>query len=151
MKRTESSTETDSMPTPVAVGSNCNKLNPGLRLLSDMTDDEGVRHVELQTTSTGDDLAGYELAEREAHSWFFAIYDPIAPGMNIHEATEWALDTTELGLSCGKLREEWLSCPHPVIRTCNGAFRFGHHVGINPTSPNGAWKFQFEVVPINLK
>lgn len=151
MLLTNTASKTDSMPTAVAVESNCNKPKPGLRLFSDTTDDEGVRHIALQTTATGNDRDGYRVAEREAHSWFFAIYDPIFPGMDIEEQTECALYTTELGLSSGRISEEWLSCHHPVIRTRKGTFMFGHHVGINPTSPNGTWNFQFEVVPAKLK
>lgn len=131
----------------LAVESNQNTPNQGLRILSGSTDAQGIRRIELQTTATGNDRAGYKMAEREAHSWFFGNYDPLFPKANMTTHTELATATIELGLSSGRITEDWLMSSHPIIETPDGKFMFGHHVGINPTSPNGTWRFQFEIVP----
>ena len=53
VKRLNRATATDSMPTSLAVGSNPNNSNQDLRVLTDLTDAQGIRHVELETTAIG--------------------------------------------------------------------------------------------------
>ena len=133
---------TDSKPTTVAVESK------KLTVKSDATDTRGIRHVVIQTTATGNNREGYKAAEREAHSWFFANYNPIFPEANTKTRTHLTPITTDLGLSSGRITEEWLASSHPVITKPNGVFMFGHHTGLNPTAIELTWGFQFEVLPM---
>jgi hypothetical protein len=119
-----------------------------IRLLSDTTDALGVRHVMIQTTATGNNSDGYKDAELQAHSWFFAIYDPINPRLTVEAITKSALETTQLGLAAGRISGDWLKCPHPIIRNSNGKFMFGHHRGVNPNDAEPTWGFQFEVIEV---
>jgi hypothetical protein len=140
---------TDSTPT-AAIESRQESSNQDvkLRILNDKTTAQGVRHVLIQTTATGNDANGYKAAERQAHSWFFANYDPINPDMAVEERTILALEITEHGLLAGRVSEHWLDCPHPLIEGKNGKFKFGHHLGINPTEAEPTWGFQFEIVTL---
>jgi hypothetical protein len=137
-----SNNATDSKPTTVALDSKM------ITVTSDTTDERGTRHVVLQTTATGNNREGYKAAEREAHSWFFANYNPIFPEANTKTRTHLTPITTDLGLSSGRITEEWLASSHPVIKKPKGVFMFGHHTGLNPTATEPTWGFQFEVLPM---
>ncbi len=147
MNNVDDSNDNGSMPTEtVAVESKQEEST--MKLISDMTDANGVRHVELLTTAAGNDRKGYKAAQDQAHSWFFAVYSPNCQSMTMEESTARALQATELGLSTGRITEEWIDAHHPIMTTKTGSFMFGHHVGINPESPNDTWKFEFEIVPM---
>src|ERR1017187_2061108 len=141
MKKKYNNTETESTPA-VAVDSKM------ITVTSDTTDEGGIRHVVIQTTATGNNREGYKAAERDAHSWFFANYDPLFPKANTKTRTLLTPITTDLGLSSGRISEEWLASSHPVITKPNGVFMFGHHTGINPKATEPMWGFQFEVLPM---
>jgi hypothetical protein len=144
MKNKYTAKETDSMPTEtVAVES---KNNNRLGLISDATDARGVRHVEIRTTAIGNIHEAYAAAERQGHSWFFANYDPIIPGLDAEKYTELALTTTELGLSTGRLSKGRLDCPHPRIQYRQRKFMFGHSCANKPTATEATWCFQFEIL-----
>lgn len=128
-------------PTTVALDSRM------IIVTSDTTDEGGTRHVVLQTTATGNDQEGYKTAERQAHSWFFSNYHPMFPNADAKTCTLLTPITTDLGLSSGRITEEWLASHHPVIKKPNSVFMFGHHTGINPTASEPTWGFQFEILP----
>jgi hypothetical protein len=140
------SNETDSIPTNmVGVES---KNNNQLRVLSDTTDAQGVRHVTIQTTAAGNDREGYKTAERHAHSWFFVNYDRNFQRLDSEAKAEIALEMIEDLIEAGDLDRAWLECSHPAIALGKKRFMFGHHTGLNPTATEPTWGFQFEILPM---
>ena len=142
MSINNNTTSVESTPTKMAAGSRI------LTVKSDTTDALGVRHVVIQTDATGNDREGYKAAERQAHEWFFANYNPIFPEADTETCTSLTGITAKLGLESGRITEDWLASSHPGIQTRNGAFRFGHHCGINPKGTEPTWGFAFEILPI---
>jgi hypothetical protein len=136
--------ETESMPITVAMES---KINDSIRVISDRTDGQGVRHLEIQTMVTGKNWEGYDAAELLAKQWFFCNYDRNAQKRLKSGRTVTAI--AEEALLIGALDPSWLECPHPQIGLGSKAFGFGHHTGINPKTPEDTWGFHFEIVPLN--
>jgi hypothetical protein len=116
-----------------------------LPITEDTTDELGNRQVTIQTTVTGNNKDGYKAAERQAHEWFFVNYD-----QNVKRYKK-LIDQgklTEMCLGSGHLDPAWLEASHPTIELDEGTFMFGHHTGLNPSSPEGTWGFWFEIMPM---
>jgi hypothetical protein len=138
--------ETDSISTnTVGVES---KNNNQLRVLSDTTDTQGVRHVTIQTSATGNDREGYKTAERHAHAWFFVNYERNFQRLNPETKAKIAVEMTELLIEAGDMDRTWLECSHPAIALGKKRFMFGHHTGLNPTATEPTWGFEFEILPM---
>jgi len=73
--------------------------------------------VEIQTDVTGNNVEGYKLAERHAHSWFFVNYDRSfgVQHMNPAIVAQIAVGLTQDAIEAGNLDPYWLECPHPQI------------------------------------
>jgi hypothetical protein len=147
MNCSEKSNIKASMPMTVAVDS---KNNNWIRVISDTTDAEGVRSLEIQTTASGNNREGYKAAERHAHSWFFVNYDANFGVQELDPVSgaKIAVGLTERAIKAGYLNRAWLECPHPVITVGSEKFMFGHHCGINPTETEPTWGFHFEILPM---
>jgi len=113
---------------------------------SDTTDVQGVRHLEIVTDARGNDREGYKAAERQAKQWFFRNYGTPKRIAALPLSDE---NITEIAIESAHLDPCWLDCPHPQIRSGREQFMFGHHVGINPATPEATWGFDFEIVPVN--
>jgi len=110
---------------------------------SDTCDAKGIRHVEMQTTVTGNHRRGYEAAERQAKERFFLNYDPRMTDSrdNPSDAIRWALES-------GHLDPTWFEHPHPSIDCGDRLYMFDHHFGVNPQAAETAWGIKFEIVPL---
>ena len=116
-----------------------------LPILEDTTDEVGCRHVTIQTTVTGNDQDGYKAAERQAHEWFFVNYDINARCFKKVMDHDFLIESF---LQSGQLNPAWLEASHPMLDLGESIVRFGHHTGINPSSPEATWGFSFEIDPI---
>jgi len=115
-----------------------------LFIMSDTTDTNGVRHVELQTTVTGNSRRGYEAAERQAKEWFFLHYDPSMKESELDHSA----GAIRSAFQSGHLDPAWFEYSHPTVVSGEKQFMFVHRFGINPQTALARWTIEFEILPL---